>query len=190
MSLFFMVVSLSSLDVLKGTHHLCLKNIDVSTYCTSRCYFFISFSVVRMKCICITGGVYSGLGKGIAAASIATIVKAMGHSVTMVKMDPYLQIDAGTMSPYEHGECFVTDDGGETDLDIGNYARYIGVSLTKDNNITSGKVYQSVINKERRGDYLGQTVQVVPHIVDEIKQHIYRSAEGYEVVVVEVGGTV
>jgi CTP synthase len=143
-----------------------------------------------MKCVCITGGVYSGLGKWIASASIATIIKAMWHSVTMVKMDPYLQIDAGTMSPYEHGECYVTDDGGETDLDIGNYERYIGVSLTKENNITSGKVYQAVIDKERRGDYLWQTVQVVPHIVEEIKQQIQRCGVGYEVVIVEVGGTV
>ena len=105
-------------------------------------------------------------------------------------MDPYLQIDAGTMSPYEHGETFVTDDGGETDLDIGNYERFLNVALTKDNNITSGKIYQSVINKERRGDYLGQTVQVVPHIVDEIKNQIKRCGEWYDVVVVEVGGTV
>lgn len=135
---------------------------------------FISSPISSMKCIFITGGVYSGLGKGIAAASIAKLIQSMGHSVTMVKMDPYLQIDAGTMSPYEHGEVFVTNDGGETDLDIGNYERYIDVNLTKDNNITSGKIYQSVITKERRGDYLGQTVQVVPHIVDEIKQTIIR----------------
>ncbi len=143
-----------------------------------------------MKCVFITWGVYSGLGKGIAAASIAKLIQAMGYSVTMVKMDPYLQIDAGTMSPYEHGEVFVTDDGGETDLDIGNYERFIWVSLTRDNNITSGKIYQSVINKERRWDYLGQTVQVVPHIVDEIKSQIKSCAHGHDVVVVEVGGTV
>jgi CTP synthase len=143
-----------------------------------------------MKCIFITGGVYSGLGKWIAAASIAKLIQSMGHSVTMVKMDPYLQIDAGTMSPFEHGEVFVTSDGGETDLDIGNYERYIDVSLTQDNNITSWKIYQRVIAKERRGDYLGQTVQVVPHIVDEIKQTITRMGSAYDVVVVEVWGTV
>lgn len=143
-----------------------------------------------MKCVFITGGVYSGLWKGIAAASIAKLIQAMGYSVTMVKMDPYLQIDAWTMSPYEHGETFVTDDGGETDLDLGNYERFLNVALTKDNNITSGKIYQSVINKERRWDYLGQTVQVVPHIVDEIKWWIKNCATWYDVVVVEVGGTV
>lgn len=154
--------------------------------------FFVLYRlfVSRMKCVFITWGVYSGLGKGIAAASIAKLIQAMGYSVTMVKMDPYLQIDAGTMSPYEHGEVFVTDDGGETDLDIGNYERFIWVSLTQDNNITSWKIYQSVINKERRGDYLGQTVQVVPHIVEEIKSQIKTSAVWYDVVVVEVGGTV
>jgi CTP synthase len=143
-----------------------------------------------MKCVFITGGVYSGLWKGIAAASIAKLIQAMGYSVTMVKMDPYLQIDAWTMSPYEHGETFVTDDGGETDLDIGNYERFLNVALTKDNNITSWKIYQSVIDKERHGDYLGQTVQVMPHIVDEIKNRIKRCADGYDVVVVEVWGTV
>ncbi len=143
-----------------------------------------------MKCVFITGGVYSGLGKGIAAASIAKLIQAMGYSVTMVKMDPYLQIDAGTMSPYEHGETFVTDDWWETDLDLGNYERFLNVALTKDNNITSGKIYQSVINKERRGDYLGQTVQVVPHIVDEIKNRIKSCATWHDVVIVEVGGTV
>gem|GEM_PF-1309259 len=136
--------------------------------------FFVLSQSSTMKCVFITGGVYSGLGKGIAAASIAKLIQSMGSSVTMVKMDPYLQIDAGTMSPYEHGEVFVTDDGGETDLDVGNYERFINVSLTRDNNITSGKIYQSVINKERHGDYLGKTVQVVPHIVDEIKDWIKR----------------
>jgi len=143
-----------------------------------------------MKYIFITGGVVSSLGKGITASSIGRLLKARNFKVNMIKIDPYLQIDAGTMSPYEHGEVFVTDDGGETDLDIGNYERFIDVSLRADNNITAGKVYKTVLEKERRGDYLGKTVQVIPHITDEIKERIRRLGEGYDITIVEIGGTV
>ncbi|HIP84276.1 MAG TPA: CTP synthase (glutamine hydrolyzing) [Methanothermococcus okinawensis] len=143
-----------------------------------------------MKYIFITGGVVSSLGKGITASSIGRLLKARNFDVNMVKIDPYLQIDAGTMSPYEHGEVFVTDDGGETDLDIGNYERFIDVSLKADNNITAGKVYKTVLEKERRGEYLGKTVQVIPHITDEIKERIKKLGEGYDITIVEIGGTV
>ena len=143
-----------------------------------------------MKYIFITGGVVSSLGKGITASSIGRLLKARNFKVNMIKIDPYLQIDAGTMSPYEHGEVFVTDDGGETDLDIGNYERFIDVSLRADNNITAGKIYKTVLEKERRGDYLGKTVQVIPHITDEIKERIRRLGEGYDITIVEIGGTV
>ncbi|HIP16781.1 MAG TPA: CTP synthase (glutamine hydrolyzing) [Methanothermococcus okinawensis] len=143
-----------------------------------------------MKYIFITGGVVSSLGKGITASSIGKLLKARNFKVNMVKIDPYLQIDAGTMSPYEHGEVFVTDDGGETDLDLGNYERFIDVSLRADNNITTGKVYITVLEKERRGDYLGKTVQVIPHITDEIKRRIKSLGEDYDITIVEIGGTV
>ncbi|MBI4245999.1 MAG: CTP synthase [Candidatus Rokubacteria bacterium] len=142
------------------------------------------------KYIFVTGGVVSSLGKGLAAASIGSLLEARGYRVTLQKMDPYINIDAGTMSPYQHGEVFVTDDGGETDLDLGHYERFTSVRVTRDHNVTTGKVYFSVIQKERRGDYLGRTVQVIPHITDEIKTSIRRVAEGVDVVIVEVGGTV
>ncbi|ENN96375.1 CTP synthetase [Methanocaldococcus villosus KIN24-T80] len=143
-----------------------------------------------MKYIFITGGVISSLGKGITAASLGRLLKARGFKVNMIKVDPYLQIDAGTMSPYEHGEVFVTEDGGETDLDLGHYERFIDENLTKDNNITAGKIYWNVLIKERRGDYLGKTVQVIPHITDEIKNWIKRLSKGYDITIVEIGGTV
>ncbi|MBW9221917.1 CTP synthase (glutamine hydrolyzing) [Methanothermococcus sp. SCGC AD-155-C09] len=143
-----------------------------------------------MKYIFITGGVVSSLGKGITASSIGRLLKARNFKINMVKIDPYLQIDAGTMSPYEHGEVFVTDDGGETDLDLGNYERFIDVSLKADNNITTGKIYKTVLEKERRGDYLGKTVQVIPHITDEIKRRIKKLGENYDITIVEIGGTV
>jgi CTP synthase len=143
-----------------------------------------------MKFIFITGGVVSSLGKGISASSIGRILKARGFSVNMVKIDPYLQIDAGTMSPYEHGEVFVTEDGGETDLDIGNYERFTDQNLTRDNSITTGKIYYTVLMKERRGDYLGKTVQIIPHLTDEIKQSLFKLAQGFDATVVEIGGTV
>jgi CTP synthase len=146
------------------------------------------------KFVFVTGGVVSSLGKGITAASIGTVLKARGLRVTMQKLDPYLNVDPGTMSPYQHGEVFVTDDGAETDLDLGHYERFVDVCLSKVSNVTTGKIYASVIAKERRGDYLGATVQVIPHVTNEIKARILRAAEEEEprpeVVIVEVGGTV
>ena len=142
------------------------------------------------KFIFVTGGVVSSLGKGIAAASTATILESRGLKVTMLKLDPYINVDPGTMSPFQHGEVFVTDDGAETDLDLGHYERFIDATMQKRNNFTSGQVYESVIQKERRGDYLGGTVQVIPHITDEIKRKIHEGAAGYDVALVEIGGTV
>ncbi len=142
------------------------------------------------KFIFVTGGVVSSLGKGIAAASIGALLEARGFRVTLQKMDPYINVDAGTMSPYQHGEVFVTDDGGETDLDLGHYERFTSARMTRDHNVTTGKVYHAVIQKERRGDYLGRTVQVIPHITDEIKASIQKVAKDVDIVVVEIGGTV
>jgi len=142
------------------------------------------------KFIFVTGGVVSSLGKGIAAASLARLLVERGLRVTMMKLDPYLNVDPGTMSPFQHGECYVTDDGAETDLDLGHYERFIDRPLTQANNITTGRIYSNVITKERRGDYLGSTVQVIPHITDEIKSAIRRVAPENDVVLVEVGGTV
>jgi len=141
--------------------------------------------------IFVTGGVVSSLGKGISAASVAALLEARGLKVTMVKMDPYINVDPGTMSPFQHGEVFVTEDGAETDLDLGYYERFLRRGkMTKLNNFTSGRVYQDVLNKERRGDYLGGTVQVIPHITDNIKERVLRAGEGYDVAIVEIGGTV
>jgi CTP synthase len=144
------------------------------------------------KYIFFTGGVVSSLGKGITAASLGRLLKSRGISVSIQKLDPYINVDAGTMNPYQHGEVFVTDDGAETDLDLGHYERFIDESLSRANNVTTGQIYKSVIEKERRGDYLGATVQVIPHITNEIKAHITRTAEasGADVSIVEVGGTV
>jgi CTP synthase len=142
------------------------------------------------KFVFVTGGVVSSLGKGITAASIGTILKARGLHVGMQKLDPYLNVDPGTMSPYQHGEVFVTDDGAETDLDLGHYERFVDVPLSKASNVTTGKIYSSVIAKERRGDYLGGTVQVIPHVTNEIKSFARRVADGVDVVIVEIGGTV
>ena len=142
------------------------------------------------KFIFITGGVVSSLGKGIAAASIAAILESRGLSVTMLKLDPYINVDPGTMSPFQHGEVFVTEDGAETDLDLGHYERFIDTKMHKKNNFTTGQIYESVIKKERRGDYLGNTVQVIPHITDEIKTKISTAADGFDVALVEIGGTV
>jgi len=144
------------------------------------------------KYVFVTGGVTSSLGKGITAASIGRLLKARGLHVSILKLDPYINVDPGTMSPYQHGEVFVTDDGAETDLDLGHYERFIDENLTQLSNITTGRIYQAVIAKERRGDYLGGTVQVIPHITNEIKERIVRVAKDGEpdVVIVEVGGTV
>ena len=142
------------------------------------------------KYIFVTGGVVSSLGKGIAAASLGRLLVERGLTVTMQKFDPYINVDPGTMSPFQHGEVFVTDDGAETDLDLGHYERFIDRSLSQQNNVTTGRIYQTVIGRERRGEYLGSTVQVIPHITDEIKSAIRRSAPGVDVVITEVGGTV
>ncbi|QDW66059.1 CTP synthase [Luteimonas granuli] len=140
--------------------------------------------------IFVTGGVVSSLGKGISAASLAAILEARGLRVTMMKLDPYINVDPGTMSPFQHGEVYVTDDGAETDLDLGHYERFVNVRLSGKNSITTGKIYESVIRKERRGDYLGATVQVIPHITDEIKRCIDTATQGFDVALVEIGGTV
>jgi CTP synthase len=142
------------------------------------------------KYIFITGGVVSSLGKGVAASSVGAILEARGFSVTLMKFDPYINVDPGTMSPYQHGEVFVTDDGAETDLDLGHYERFTHTLGSKRHNYTTGKIYESVINKERRGDYLGKTVQVIPHITDEIKEAMRRVADEHDMVIVEIGGTV
>jgi len=146
--------------------------------------------IIMTKFIFVTGGVVSSLGKGIAAASIAAILESRGLNVTMLKLDPYINVDPGTMSPFQHGEVFVTDDGAETDLDLGHYERFIHATLTRANSFSSGQVYENVIAKERRGDYLGGTVQVIPHITDEIKRRIHEGAAGKDVAIVEIGGTV
>ena len=145
-----------------------------------------------VKYIFVTGGVVSGLGKGITAASLGRLLKARGYKVTIQKFDPYINVDPGTMSPYQHGEVFVTDDGAETDLDLGHYERFIDENLSINSNVTTGKIYWTVLNKERRGDYLGGTVQVIPHITNEIKERVYRVGKqsGSDIVITEIGGTV
>ncbi|MCK5821607.1 MAG: CTP synthase [Bacteroidales bacterium] len=149
-------------------------------------------STDKTKYIFVTGGVTSSLGKGIISASLAMLLQARGFSVTIQKLDPYINVDPGTLNPYEHGECYVTADGAETDLDLGHYERFLDVPTSQGNNVTTGQVYQTVINKERRGDYLGKTVQVIPHITDEIKRRIqYLASKGiYDVIITEIGGTV
>jgi CTP synthase len=144
----------------------------------------------QTKFIFVTGGVLSSLGKGITSSSIGALLQNAGKKVSMLKIDPYLNIDPGTMSPFEHGEVFVTADGGETDLDLGNYERFLNVTLSKNNNFTTGQVYQSVLDRERKGDYLGKTIQVVPHIVNEIKDRIIKAGEGQDILIIELGGTV
>src|SRR6202167_3414745 len=143
------------------------------------------------KYIFVTGGVVSSLGKGIAAASIGCLLESRGLKVTLQKFDPYLNVDPGTMSPFQHGEVFVTDDGAETDLDLGHYERFTHARLTRANNLTSGRIYEQIIQKERRGDYLGKTVQVIPHVTNEIKNAMRKApSHGADVVIVEIGGTV
>src|SRR5674476_210013 len=144
-----------------------------------------------VKYVFVTGGVVSGLGKGITAASLGRLLKSRGFSVTMQKFDPYINIDPGTMNPIQHGEVFVTDDGAETDLDLGHYERFTHAKLSRDNNLTTGRIYEQIIAKERRGDYLGKTVQVIPHVTNEIKNAMRKvSANGADVTIVEIGGTV
>ncbi len=142
------------------------------------------------KYIFVTGGVVSSLGKGIAAASIGCLLESRGLSVTLQKFDPYLNVDPGTMSPFQHGEVFVTDDGAETDLDLGHYERFTHAKLTQANNLTSGRIYEQIIQRERRGDYLGKTVQVIPHVTNEIKAAVKKLSDDVDVVIVEIGGTV
>ncbi|XP_075053069.1 CTP synthase 2 isoform X2 [Mixophyes fleayi] len=176
------------------------RNVVKYIACGQRTLFQRFYTVRRepMKYILVTGGVISGIGKGIIASSIGTILKSCGLRVTAIKIDPYINIDAGTFSPYEHGEVFVLDDGGEVDLDLGNYERFLDISLYKDNNITTGKIYQHVINKERKGDYLGKTVQVVPHITDAIQEWVMNQAkvpvdkgrQEPQICVIELGGTI
>ncbi|MEK9747494.1 MAG: CTP synthase, partial [Pseudomonadales bacterium] len=142
------------------------------------------------RLIFVTGGVVSSLGKGITAASLGAVLVARGLKVTMQKLDPYINVDPGTMSPLQHGEVFVTADGTETDLDLGHYERFVQTKMTRRNNLTTGRIYADVIAKERRGDYLGATIQVIPHITDEIKARILDVAEGFDVAIIEIGGTV
>ncbi|XXF79170.1 CTP synthase [Myxococcaceae bacterium GXIMD 01537] len=144
----------------------------------------------KTKFIFVTGGVVSSLGKGLASASIGALLENRGLDITLLKLDPYINVDPGTMSPFQHGEVFVTEDGGETDMDLGHYERFTNARMSRTNNFTSGRIYHSVIMKERRGEYLGKTVQVIPHVTDEIKANIRQAAEGVDVVIVEVGGTV
>src|SRR5210317_245176 len=146
----------------------------------------------QTKYVFVTGGVTSSLGKGIIAASLAKLLQAQGYRTTIQKLDPYINVDPGTLNPYEHGECFVTDDGAETDLDLGHYERFLNVNTSQANNVTTGRIYQSVISKERKGDYLGKTVQVIPHITDEIKRR-FRSLstkDDLDIIITEIGGTV
>src|SRR5437660_11170831 len=140
--------------------------------------------------IFITGGVVSSLGKGLASAALGALLQARGYKVRLRKLDPYLNVDPGTMSPYQHGEVFVTDDGAETDLDLGHYERFTSARMTRANNFTTGRIYEAVISKERRGEYLGATVQVIPHITDEIKSRVRDATEGVDVAIIEIGGTV
>ena len=146
----------------------------------------------NIKYIFVTGGVTSSLGKGIVSASLAKLLQSRGYRVTIQKLDPYINVDPGTLNPYEHGECFVTDDGAETDLDLGHYERFLNVPTSQANNVTTGRIYQSVIDKERRGEYLGKTVQIIPHITDEIKRciQILGSKSEFDFIITEIGGTV
>jgi CTP synthase len=142
------------------------------------------------KFVFVTGGVVSSLGKGIAASALGAIMEARGLKVSFLKLDPYVNVDPGTMNPLQHGEVFVTDDGAETDLDLGHYERFCSTRMTRLNNLTTGRIYHSVISKERRGEYLGSTVQVIPHITDEIKARIVDASEGNDILITEIGGTV
>ena len=148
---------------------------------------------METKYIFVTGGVVSSLGKGIISASIGKLLQARGYKITIQKFDPYINIDPGTLNPYEHGECYVTVDGMETDLDLGHYERFTGIETTRNNSVTTGRIYKTVIDRERHGDYLGKTIQVVPHITDEIKHRMLRDNDndnGFDFVITEVGGTI
>ncbi len=140
--------------------------------------------------IFITGGVISGLGKGVAAASIGALLESMGHKISFIKLDPYLNVDPGTMNPFQHGEVFVTQDGIETDLDLGHYERFTNATIKKINNVTAGKLYSQLLEKERNGEFLGKTIQTIPHLTNEIKESIFKASEGAEITIVEIGGTI
>src|SRR5881409_4349540 len=142
------------------------------------------------KFIFVTGGVLSSLGKGLSSASLGALLEARGLKITFLKLDPYLNVDPGTMNPFQHGEVYVTDDGAETDLDLGHYERFTHARMTRENNCTAGRIYETIITKERRGDYLGKTVQVIPHVTNEIKAAVRKISDGVDVEIVEVGGTV
>ncbi|MFA6033071.1 MAG: CTP synthase, partial [Myxococcota bacterium] len=144
----------------------------------------------RTKFVFVTGGVVSSLGKGITASSLGALMEARGFKITIIKMDPYINVDPGTMSPFQHGEVFVTDDGAETDLDLGHYERFTNAALSRENNFTTGQVYDAVITRERQGGYLGKTVQVIPHITDEIKVKIHKAVKDVDMAIIEIGGTV
>src|SRR5512134_3904522 len=150
----------------------------------------MSSALRRTKFVFVTGGVVSSIGKGLTSASIGALMEARGLGVTHMKLDPYINVDPGTMSPYQHGEVYVTDDGAETDLDLGHYERFTHARLTRQANVTTGRIYEAVITKERRGEYLGATVQVIPHITDEIKARIREATDGADMAIIEVGGTV
>ena len=158
----------------------CLVNCITfrSTTCLLEGLAFFNLRIFMTRFIFVTGGVVSSLGKGIASASLAAILEARGLNVTILKLDPYINVDPGTMSPFQHGEVFVTEDGAETDLDLGHYERFINTTMSRKNNFTTGRIYQDVLKKERRGDYLGGTVQVIPHITDEIKRRVLEGAKG------------
>ena len=145
---------------------------------------------LKQKFIFVTGGVVSSIGKGLTAASLGALLEARGHRVTIMKFDPYLNVDPGTMSPFQHGEVYVTEDGAETDLDLGHYERFTSALMNRANSVSTGQIYDTVLTRERKGDYLGGTVQVIPHITDEIKARIYEAAQGSEIILVEIGGTV
>ena len=146
--------------------------------------------IKNQKFIFITGGVVSSVGKGLVSASLATLLEARGFKVSVIKCDPYINVDPGTLSPFQHGEVYVTKDGAETDLDLGHYERFTNLDLNKSHSITTGQIYQTVIDKERKGDYLGRTVQVIPHITNEIKSRIFKGANQAEITVIEIGGTI
>jgi CTP synthase len=197
MKLFVVVICIISLSIGFKTmmHRKVIKNLINKKWI--RMGVSNIATVPNKKYIVVSGGVISGIGKGITASSVGVILKMLNIRPTAIKIDPYLNVDAGTMSPFEHGEVFVLDDGGETDLDLGNYERFMDVRLTNDSNLTTGKIYQSVIQKERRGDYLGKTVQIIPHITNEIMERIINvstkpvddSGQEPDVCVIELGGT-
>lgn len=173
-----------AIEISLSKSHTQKKVVDSKSPC------YKPVSIVKTKFIFVTGGVVSALGKGLASASIGALLESRGLKITFLKLDPYINVDPGTMSPFQHGEVFVTEDGAETDLDLGHYERFSTATMSRSNNVTTGKIYESVIQKERRGDYLGKTVQVIPHITDEIKSAILRVAQGVDLVIAEIGGTV